>query len=71
MPTARRASLHNWASQICELFSSPRMLAVLIQIRIGTPEVAELVSKVAAIYSPELKVGFTPVSLFVVHRVLR
>ena len=47
------------------------MLAVLIQIRIGTPEVAELVSKVAAIYSPELKVGFTPVSLFVVHRVLR
>ncbi|KAF4619656.1 hypothetical protein D9613_005003 [Agrocybe pediades] len=28
--------------------------------RIGTPEVTELVSKVAAIYSPELKVGYSP-----------
>jgi hypothetical protein len=27
---------------------------------IGTPEVAQLVSNVSAIYSPELKVGFTP-----------
>ena len=28
---------------------------------IGTPEVAQLVANLSAIYSPELKVGFTPV----------
>jgi len=29
--------------------------------RIGTPEVAQLVSDISAIYSPELHVGITPV----------
>lgn len=28
--------------------------------RIGTPEVAQLVADISAIYSPELHVGFTP-----------
>lgn len=30
--------------------------------RIGTSEVTQLIANVSAIYSPELKVGFTPVS---------
>ena len=29
--------------------------------KIGTPEVAQLISNISAIYSPELTVGFTPV----------
>jgi hypothetical protein len=30
-------------------------------MRIGTAEVAQLVSNISAIYSPELRVGYTPV----------
>lgn len=33
--------------------------------RIGTPEVAQLVSNISAIYSPELVVGVTQVSISV------
>ena len=39
--------------------SSPRQFAYLPR-RIGTPEVAQLVANISALYSPELEVGFTP-----------
>ncbi len=39
---------------------SRRVLTDVI-CRIGTPEVTQLVANLSAIYSPELKVGFTPV----------
>ena len=36
----------------------------LLFFRIGTPEATQLVANVAAIYSPELIVGYTAVGLF-------
>ncbi|KAK7049718.1 hypothetical protein VNI00_005749 [Paramarasmius palmivorus] len=44
---------------VISMFSDVQLAEISVG-RIGTPEVAQLVSNLSAIYSPELEVGFTP-----------
>ncbi len=56
-------NLLNWTSPNVSVFDFRSLVILTGTISIGSPEVGDLVSAIAGIYSPELVVGYTPVCL--------